>query len=63
MYEKVKLINTKELMRIMKIGKAKAYALMQSDSFPSMRIGATYFVTEDNLKKWLNEYVHRSIAL
>lgn len=63
MYEKIELIDTKTLMGIMKIGKDKAYALMRSESFPSVQIGASFYVTEDDFRQWLNESVHRKITL
>ncbi len=63
MYESIKLIGTRELMNILKIGKDRAYALMQSEEFPSVKIGAMYYVTEENLKKWLNESAHKTIRI
>lgn len=52
---------TKDLMEYMHIGKEKAYALMRSKSFPSSKIGKTYFVTMVNLQQWLNENVGKTI--
>ena len=52
---------TKDLMTYMHIGKEKAYALMRSKSFPSSKIGKTYFVTMVNLQQWLNENVGKTI--
>lgn len=63
MYEQISLIDAKKLMKIMKIGKDKAYALLRSDSFPSVQIGASFYVTEENLRKWLNEAAHKKITL
>ena len=63
MYEKINLIDTKELMRIMKIGKDKAYALMRYKSFPSVQIGASFYVTEDNFRQWLNDSAYKKIML
>ena len=52
---------TKDLMEYMHIGKEKANALMRSKSFPSSKIGKTYFVTMVNLQQWLNENVGKTI--
>ena len=51
----INILTVKDLARILKIGKNKAYALMHSNSFPSMRLGRTYVVTEANLAKWLTD--------
>ena len=52
---------TKDLMEYMHIGNEKAYDLMRSKSFPSSKIGKTYFVTMVNLQQWLNENVGKTI--
>ncbi|MBQ6638646.1 MAG: helix-turn-helix domain-containing protein [Lachnospiraceae bacterium] len=47
-------LKTKDLMTIFGFGRDKAYALKHSKSFPSIRIGKTYVVTEKNLREWLD---------
>ena len=46
----------KDIMRILKIGRNRAYELMQSSGFPSTKLGHTYFVTPDKFQKWLDRY-------
>lgn len=56
-------LQTKDLMNYLRIGKDRAYALMRSKSFPSMRIGKTYCVTMTSLQTWLNENAGKNVNL
>lgn len=58
-----KILSAKDLMDIFNIGRDKAYALMRSKSFPSSRIGRTYFVTAGNLKNWLKSIAGKTITV
>ena len=58
-----KVLYTKDLMDILGIGRDKAYALMKSRSFPSTRIGRTYFVTAENLKTWMKNIAGKTITV
>ena len=57
------LLYVKDLMEILDIGKDRAYALMHSNSFPSMQIGRTYCVTMSNLEAWLEKNTGKAITL
>lgn len=57
------IYNVENLSKILNIGKNKTYELMKSKSFPSYRIGKQYFVTEDNLNKWLNSVTNKEVVL
>lgn len=57
------LITTPELMEELGIGKDKAYALMRSEGFPSMRVGKSYCVARGHLKKWIDDCVGKNIIL
>ena len=62
--QKGKLDKRQHIVRLTKKGREmeeKAYALMRSKSFPSSKIGKTYFVTMVNLQQWLNENVGKTI--
>lgn len=61
--EGVQILQTKDLMDYLRIGKDRAYALMKSKSFPSIRIGKTYCVTMTSLQDWLNDNAGKSINL
>lgn len=55
-----RVLTTKELADRLQIGRDKAYALIKSPSFPAIRLGARYIVTEQALSEWLinNQYRH-----
>ncbi len=57
------ILDTDELRNYLGIGRDKAYNLMKSKAFPSIKIGRTFFVTRDNLMKWLNESKGRIIEV
>lgn len=52
-----------QLMQVLGICRDKAYKLMKSKSFPSIKIGSSYIVTKDALEEWLNTYAHRVFVL
>ncbi|MCR5418571.1 MAG: helix-turn-helix domain-containing protein [Lachnospiraceae bacterium] len=61
--EELKIYTVKELANVLRIGRDKAYALIRSAGFPSIRIGKRYFVTEKALSEWLTKYEHREYML
>lgn len=58
-----KLLTPKEIQCIFSIGKNQAYALMHSTGFPSITINNRIYVTQENLKKWLDTYTGRKYIL
>lgn len=61
--ENIKILKAEDLKDLLHIGKDRAYALMRAKSFPSTKIGKTYFVTENNFRDWLNQNAGRNITL
>lgn len=59
----LRLLGVKDLQKRMGFGMEKTYALMHSVDFPSMKLGKSYFVTEENLEKWLKESEGKEIQL
>ena len=59
-YSSLQVLGVKELQGVLHISKDRAYALMRSKDFPSMRIGKKYYVTMENLEKWLQDYTNRT---
>jgi len=57
------IITTKELAEILRIGRDKAYSLMKSSSFPSIKLGNRYIVTEQALIEWLTTNQYRKVAI
>lgn len=47
------LMTVKELQNYLGIGKDKAYALVKSKSFPSVKIGGRYYVIKSDFVSWL----------
>lgn len=45
------------------IGRDKAYTLLKSKSFPSMRIGKTYRVSKRELEDWVHKNAYRDFAI
>ncbi len=54
LFDDYDLLDTNKLREFLGISRDKAYALMHNKSFPSRKIGKTYYVTFIGLKKWLN---------
>lgn len=57
------ILTRKDLEETLNIGKDKAYALMKSKSFPSIRIGKTYMVMHDDLMLWLKQNVGKTVNI
>lgn len=57
------LLTVKELQILLNIGRDKAYALMHSDGFPSMKLGGRYYVEQEELKNWLHRYAYKQYTL
>ena len=50
----------KDLQIQLKIGRDRAYALMHSKGFPSIKIGSRYYVTQTALDAWLERYEYKT---
>ena len=57
------MLTAKELQNTLKIGRDRAYALMRSKAFPSIKIGARYYVTEEALNEWLRKYAYKTFDI
>ena len=55
MMPEIRMLEIKDLQKILKIGRNVAYNLMKMDSFPSIQIGRKYLVEEKALREWLDE--------
>lgn len=54
---------TVEDLRALGFGRDRAYQLMHSKVFPSMKVGGRYYVTEEALTKWLKEHQNKEFRL
>lgn len=57
------VLTVKEVSSLLKIGKNKAYLLMNSKSFPSFRIGNKLLVAESALNEWIAKVEGKTITL
>ena len=57
------VLNTKDLMDCLDIGRDKALALMKASGFPSIRIGKTYCVLRVSFEEWLKRSEGRNIYI
>ena len=57
------LLKTRDLQTQLHIGRDKAYSLMHAAGFPSIKIGGTYYVAQDELQKWLKRYTYKEFKL
>lgn len=56
------ILSARELAARLHIGRDKAYALIKSKSFPSIKLGGRYIVTSKALNEWLDQYEYKSIS-
>lgn len=61
--EDIKIFTVEDIKERMGFGRDRSYALMKSKGFPATRIGKTYYVTEENFYKWLNDYAGKEFIL
>jgi len=54
------LLTYKDLQAILHIGKNKAYELLKSSCFPTIKINNRMYVNRRALSKWLDDYTHKT---
>ena len=54
------VLSARELATRLHIGRDKAYALIKSKSFPSIKLGGRYIVTSKALNEWLDMYEYKT---
>lgn len=59
----MKVLTVKEVSSILRIGKNQAYSLMNSEAFPSFRIGNRLLVDEDALNDWIVKVRGKTISI
>lgn len=52
-----------DIRNILTIGTNKAYNLIKSDGFPSIKIGRKYLVPKDEFEKWVKTYLYHEFRL
>ena len=51
-----RLLTYKDLQNILHVGRDRAYELLKSDCFPTIKINNRYYVSYDHLQKWIDDY-------
>ena len=57
------ILNVRDLQKYLKIGRDKAYSLMKTKGFLSIKIGGQYIVREKDLDEYLNKFIGREIII
>ena len=57
--ESKKTLNVRELCEYLGIGRATAYELVNSEGFPSFRIGKKILVNVDALQAWIDQNIQK----
>lgn len=58
-----RLLTCKDLQAVFSCGKDKAYQLMHSSGFPTIKVGGRYYVKRNDLDRWLSTYTGRKYIL
>ncbi len=53
-----RLLTYKDLQDILHIGKNRAYELLKSECFPTIRINNRMYVSSRHLQEWLDKYAY-----
>lgn len=61
--EEIRMYNSLDLMRILGIGKNKAYKLMNTKGFPSITFNRQLRVEHNALMKWLNQHQGKTVII
>ena len=61
--EDYSVMSAKDLASRLHIGRDKAYALIKSKGFPSIKLGGRYIVTSKALNEWLDQYEYKSFTV
>ena len=58
-----RLLTYKDLQDILHVGKNRAYELLKSDCFPTIRINNRMYVSSRHLQQWIDQYVYGSFMV
>ena len=57
------VLNVEDIADTLMIGRNKAYNLVNSEGFPSIRIGRKILVPKDEFEKWVKTYLYHEYIL
>lgn len=58
-----KYLKTKDVSKILGMGKNKTYKFIQQEGFPKIKIGKTYYIPESSLEKYLEKHIGTKIMV
>ena len=53
-----KFLTVKDIQNILKISQDMAYKIVNTDGFPSIKIGRTIRIPEEEFEKWVKKYTY-----
>ena len=59
----IKMYTVKDVQSLFRCGRDKAYAIMKTKGFPSVRFGSQYLVEKSALEYWLTKQQGRQIII
>ena len=59
----VELYTVEDIASILKIGKTKAYKLVNTRGFPVLRLGNQLRIPSDKFENWINSYTGKTFVL
>lgn len=57
------LLTVDDLRKKLGVGRDRAYALMHSATFPSMKMGSRYYISEEALGRWIKYMENKKIEI
>ena len=55
------IYDTKDIQRILKLGKNNVYELFKLPNFPVIRVGRKYLVPKDEFEKWIKNSLYKTL--
>lgn len=55
------IYDTKDIQRILKLGKNNVYELFKLPNFPVIRLGRKYLVPKDEFEKWIKNSLYKTL--
>lgn len=57
------LLTIEDIQRILKISKNTAYKLVKTNGFPSITIGKSIRIPEEEFEKWIKKYTYNEFKM
>lgn len=57
------LLTAKEVQKQLGVSRDRAYGLMHSKCFPSIKLGGRYYVEDTKLREFLDKYAYKEFSM